>query len=238
MADGARYTKLAKTAQNFVLATSPKSPGTNQTDPERFLACLAPGFRISWGHKHFVSTKPPMQGALDGEGFCQHQAGMATNLQTWRIEPTSTCVDVDKQTAVVRADFFMTAPQQEAVLNDILFWIEMDAGGEKVKSAIEFIDPVATAELMERMQAGKASPRLCTYRQFSLTTWYDDSSLLTFRERTGHFSIRWWIFFIAGILLLTDGHRPRSCECAMCPCSTLRATLERLGTPQHAVAVA
>ena len=146
------YNKLARTAQYFVMATSPRLPGSNVPDPERFLACLAADFQMSWGHSFFVSTKPPLQGTVDGEGFCQHQGGMAKKLETWQIEPTSTCVDVEKHTAVVRADFSMKVRSAEAVINDIVFWISMYESGEKVTQAIEFVDPVASAEIAERMK--------------------------------------------------------------------------------------
>lgn len=77
---------------------------------------------------------------------------MAKKLETWQIEPTSTCVDVEKHTAVVRADFSMKVRSAEAVINDIVFWISMDESGEKVTQAIEFVDPVASAEIAERMK--------------------------------------------------------------------------------------
>ncbi|KAI6899822.1 hypothetical protein KC318_g9510 [Hortaea werneckii] len=147
------YNKLTQTAKDFVLATSPRVPGTNEPDPERFMACLAPTFKMSWGHKFFVTTKPPLQGFMDGESFCKHQASMAKNLKTWSIEPTSICVDVVKRTAVVRADFSMLVAAHSSVLNDIVFWITMDEAGGKVVEAIEFVDPVASGELGRRMQA-------------------------------------------------------------------------------------
>lgn len=157
MGEDGNYDKLLSTAKEFVLSTSPKKPKTNEPDPERFLACLAPSFRMSFGHKFFVSTKPPMQGDMDGEGFTKHQGAMTSSLQTWEIIPTSTCVDIKQRTVVLRADFFMVAPHQEPLLNDIVFWITMDESCEKVVDAKEFIDPVASAELAERMKAGTGS---------------------------------------------------------------------------------
>ncbi|KAK5126971.1 hypothetical protein LTR85_008329 [Meristemomyces frigidus] len=154
MASKELYDKLAATAKEFVMSTTPKKAGTNEPDPDRFLATIAPNFKMSWGHKHFVSTKPGLQGEISGQDFVEHQGKMVSNLQTWEIEPTSLCIDVEKKTAVLRADFFMVAPGQEKLLNDILFWITMDESGEKVTEAKEFIDPVASAELAERMKQG------------------------------------------------------------------------------------
>lgn len=151
----ALYTKLKTTAEGFVLATSPKTPGTNNPNPDLFLSYLTPDFSMSFGHKFFVSTRPPLQGTIDGPGFNAHQGGMATKLKTWEIVITSTCVDVKKCCVVVRADFHMHAQgSDEAVLNDIVFWIDLDERGEKVRRAIEFVDPVASAELAKRMGAG------------------------------------------------------------------------------------
>jgi hypothetical protein len=147
------YKKLEATAKEFVLSTSPKTPGTNETDAERFLAGLAPSFHIHMGHKYFVSTAPALQSHLDGPAFLEHQGGMAKKLQTWDIKPTNTCVDVEKKTAVVRADFYMSALGHEPVLNDIVFWITMSDDGSKVVDACEFVDPMAVGELRRRMAA-------------------------------------------------------------------------------------
>ncbi|KAK5130906.1 hypothetical protein LTR08_001569 [Meristemomyces frigidus] len=154
MASNELYDKLTATAREFVLSTSPKTAGGNEPDPDRFLAIVAPEFKMSWGHKFFVSTKPGLQGEISGKDFVAHQGKMCSNLQTWEIVPTSICVDVEKRSAVLRADFFMTAPNQDALLNDIVFWITMDEAGEKATGAKEFIDAVASAELAERMKVG------------------------------------------------------------------------------------
>jgi len=80
---------------------------------------------------------------------------MTSSLETWEIVPTSMCMDTEKRTVVMRADFFMQAPEgQERLLNDIVFWLTMTEDGEKVREAVEFIDPVASAELAERMKKG------------------------------------------------------------------------------------
>lgn len=156
MADASLYNKLTETAKNFVLATSPKVAGTNEPASERFLSFCAPDFGQAFGHKHFVSTKPGMQHRLTAQGFLDHQGTMAKFLHTWSVEPTDVCVDVAKRKAVVRVDFHMMAKgaSEDPVLNDIIYWITMDESGEKVVEAVEFVDPVASAALQEKMQAG------------------------------------------------------------------------------------
>ncbi|KAK4545618.1 hypothetical protein LTR36_002571 [Oleoguttula mirabilis] len=154
MASKELYDKLTATAKEFVLSTSPKKAGTNEADPDRFLKTITSDFKMSWGHKFFVTTKPGLQGEISGQDFVEHQGKMVSALETWDIVPTSLCVDVEKKSVVLRADFFMVAPGQEKLLNDIIFWITMDESGGKVKDAKEFIDPVASAELAERMKSG------------------------------------------------------------------------------------
>lgn len=154
MASTELYDKLTATAKEFVLSTSPKKAGTNKPDPERFLKTITPEFKMSWGHKFFVTTKPGLQGEISGQDFVKHQGKMVSALETWDIVPTSLCVDAEKKTVVLRADFFMVAPGQGKLLNDIIFWITMNESCDKVVDAKEFIDPVASAELAERMKAG------------------------------------------------------------------------------------
>lgn len=154
MTDSSLYDRLLETAKGFVLATSPKVAGTNEPDPERFLSYVTPDFKQSWGHKHFVSTKPGLQGHVDGQGFLDHQGPMAKKMHTWAVTPTDIAVDVEKRKAVVRADFHMTAKKgEEPVLNDIVYWVTMDESGKKVVDAMEFIDPAASAELIQKMSA-------------------------------------------------------------------------------------
>ena len=152
MADASLYEKLAITATGHLTSCLPITPGSNDPSPEAILSILAPEFRIQWGHNFFVTTVPPLQGLKTGEEFVQHLQGMAKSLQTWSINITQTCVDVQNKTVVLRADFHMVPKGGEEVLNDILFWIVMNEAGDKVVKVTEFIDPVASAELAKRMK--------------------------------------------------------------------------------------
>ena len=110
---------------------------------------------MDWGHRHFVSTKPGLQGERSGDGFVTHMSSMTPGLKTWRIEITDLCVDVEHRSVVVRADYYMTPGVGEAVVNDIVLWMSMDESGEKIVRCTEFLDPVATEELGRRMRAAK-----------------------------------------------------------------------------------
>ncbi|KAK0337202.1 hypothetical protein LTR91_004292 [Friedmanniomyces endolithicus] len=154
MADQSLYTKLTTTAEDFVLALSPKEPGSNQSDDERFLSHIAPNYTHSWGHKFFVGTSPGVQGSVDGPEFLSRMNRLAGKMQTWYIEITETCVDVEKKSAALKADFHMTIAGHEPVLNEIVWWLKMDGSGEKVVDSCEYIDPVASSHMIEQMKGG------------------------------------------------------------------------------------
>ncbi|TKA71468.1 hypothetical protein B0A55_07801, partial [Friedmanniomyces simplex] len=82
MADSSLYTKLTSTAKDFVLALSPKKPGNNESDDERFLSHLAPEFAHSWGHKFYVGTQPGVQGSVDGQVFLERMNRLAGQMET------------------------------------------------------------------------------------------------------------------------------------------------------------
>lgn len=148
---------LAQTVEKHMQAILPKTPGSNDVDAEAILSNLAPEYQHDFGHSYFVSTKPHLQGEKDGNGFVQHMSGMATWLQTWDIKIRNTCIDDKRKSAVVRADFYMTPKGGQTIVNDILFWIALDESGRKLVKLTEFVDPVASAELGARMQAGMAT---------------------------------------------------------------------------------
>ena len=146
--------RLARTIDNHMKAILPQTPGTNIVDGPAILANLAPDYKHDFGHNYFVSTMPHLQGQKDGQGFVNHMAGMAPMLETWDIKVTERCIDAERRSAVVRADFHMTPKGGEMVLNDILFWMGMDESGERLTRVTEFVDPVASKELGVRMRAG------------------------------------------------------------------------------------
>ena len=148
------YDKLAATAKGHLFACLPQTKGASDPDPEAILSTLDPSFRIDFGHKFFISSTPPLQGEKTGDGFISHTTGMTSLLQTYSLEVTNECVDVQKRTVVLRVDFHMVPKGGEEVLNDIVFWMVMNESGEMVVRCTEFVDPIASAELQKRMKAG------------------------------------------------------------------------------------
>jgi hypothetical protein len=156
------YDQITTTAQRFLHALNPDPIDSNRVNAARILANLSPDFRMSWGHATFVRGKPALQGAKSGPEFVEHMRAMTPGLETWRNEITQRVVDPVQRTAVVRADFWMVprgegTREERTVLNEILFTFEMDARGEKVVAAVEFVDPVATAEIGRLMAAERPS---------------------------------------------------------------------------------
>ena len=146
------YDTLSQTARSFVLSTSPQTAGTNKPNPELVLSLTAPTFTHSWGHKHFASTNPGVQGIVDAHGFLDRMARLSSRMQTWRIDITDISVDVQKRKGVVTADFRMTVAGNEAVLNELVWMVGMDETGGKVVDSCEFIDPMANQAIMELMR--------------------------------------------------------------------------------------
>jgi ketosteroid isomerase-like protein len=155
MSSTAFYDRLAETASNFVLSTSPKTPGTNEPDRERFHAFVAPSFTHSWGHKHFVSTNPGVQGDVDANEFFNRMTKVCGGMQTWEILVREVTVDERRRTAVVRADFMITIGENKPVVNDIVWYVTTDESGEKVVGSREFIDAIAANELAQLMRSRK-----------------------------------------------------------------------------------
>jgi len=148
------YNKLHETAKSWVLSTSAVTPGTNEQDHAHVLSHLSPNAIIEWGHAHFLSSASHLQGSKTGQDFIDHLSKMTPMLETWTTEVADVSVDVEKKSAVVRADFYMQAKgDPEAVRNEILFWVYMDEQGEKVVKSTEFIDPTAAGALKVKMMA-------------------------------------------------------------------------------------
>lgn len=149
------YSKLHDTATSWVLSTSPVSTGSNKQDYEHILSHLTPDAKIQWGHANFLAAAPHLQGSKTGQEFIDHLSRMAPMLETWKIDIAEVCVDMERKSAVVRADYYMYAKGDlEAVRNEILFWVYMDEEGEKVVKSTEFIDPTAAGALKAKMMAG------------------------------------------------------------------------------------
>lgn len=85
---------------------------------------------------------------------------MTLKLESETKEVLSVAVDAGERSAVARVAYQMKAPGQQPVENDLIWWLWMDDKGTKVEKSVEFVDPAATKELQNRMNASaSAAPK-------------------------------------------------------------------------------
>lgn len=150
------YAILEKTAIDWVTATRPKVPGSNEPDLDHIRSQLAPHAILRFGHLHFVSKTPHLQHDESPDDFVNRLAMMSKTFATWSIDVADVNVDVQKKSAVVRAVFHMQAKNDpEVIQNEILFWCQMSEDGRKVVQSTEFVDPVALQALGPKLKAAK-----------------------------------------------------------------------------------
>jgi hypothetical protein len=83
-----------------------------------------------------------------------HLEAMLPNLESWETTITDVTIDEVKRKVILRISFWMLAKGTDnAVENDLLWMLEMDEGGKKVKSSKEFIDVAAAGKLKEIIMA-------------------------------------------------------------------------------------
>lgn len=148
------YHQLHTTALAFIdaLAEVPDQP--SRMDFERMKALCTPDFQHSWGHTYATSLNARLQGEHSFSDFAAHLAMMLPNLDTWKVNVTDITVDEVRKKVVVRASFDMSVKGAETgVENDLLWLLQMDDTGEKVKKSVEFIDSVATGKIRELIMA-------------------------------------------------------------------------------------
>lgn len=113
-------------------------------------------FTHHFGHNTFVSSKPSLQSPQNLEEFLAHLDTMVPKLETWNTHISEIAVDEAKMMCVVRASYFMKpVGADQAVENDLIWWLWMEEGGSKVQRGMEYIDPIAAAKIMELMMARK-----------------------------------------------------------------------------------
>lgn len=122
----------------------------------RVRAIRTTDFTHYFGHNTFVSSKPSFQGPQNLDQFLAHLDIMVPKLDTWITHITDITVDEAKMTCVVRASYFMKpVGADQAVENDLIWWLWMAEEGTKVRKGMEFIDPTATARIMELIIASQ-----------------------------------------------------------------------------------
>ena len=155
MSPSPMYSKLRSTAIAFV-HSSDIDPATNELDKDRVRAIRTSDYRHSWGHNYFKSQRPALNHTLDLDAFMSHLETMAPNLKSVETRVPDVLVDEERRSASVRSYFYMTPEGgDETIENDIMWLLEMDETGERVKGAIEFIDAVAAKSIGELVQQAK-----------------------------------------------------------------------------------
>lgn len=155
MAEDSLYDKLLSTATSFLHAMRAATPGSNDASPEALRTHMHPDSQSSFGHKFFISSSPYLSSTKGREQFVTELAQMAAGFKTWTLDITDTCIDVRKRTVVARVELGMLPARGDEVLNDVVFWLEMDESGEKVVRSVEFLDAAATKELLARREGGE-----------------------------------------------------------------------------------
>jgi hypothetical protein len=149
------YRLLHATALAFIHSLD-EYDGSSDADITKIRAVRTQDYTHSWGHNYFVSTKPPMQGAIDLDGFLAHMRKMLPRLESVHTCVGDVAVDEANKMVVVRASYWMKVNGHEAVENDLIWWLWMDENGEKVKRSVELLDAEATKRIAENMAAGKS----------------------------------------------------------------------------------
>jgi hypothetical protein len=142
------YRLLHATALAFIHSLD-EYDGSPDADTTQIRAVRTQDYTHSWGHNYFVSTKPPMQGKLDLDGFLTHMQKMLPRLDSVHTYVSDVTVDEAKKTVVVRASYWMKVQGTEAVENDLIWWLWMDESGDKVKRSVELLDAEATRRIAE-----------------------------------------------------------------------------------------
>ncbi|KAF3927825.1 hypothetical protein ABW20_dc0102247 [Dactylellina cionopaga] len=113
---------------------------------EGIRAVRTPDFAQSWGHNYMVSQHVQEYGTpLTLDSLIQHMELVGPLLERWDVEIDDILVDEARMTATAKGE------EKEAVGNDMVWILEMDKEGTKVKKAIEFHDSVAAARIKQTL---------------------------------------------------------------------------------------
>lgn len=147
------YATLLNTATAFAHSTSPSQKTENQKeDAKHILSLRTPDCITSFGHRFFASGNPMTSRALSNDEFLANMGRMTPFLADWSAEVHDVLVDESRRSAVVRMSFHMTVKgangaANETVENDMVWFLEMDESGQKVRRAVEYLDAAATGRI-------------------------------------------------------------------------------------------
>ncbi|KAF3043741.1 hypothetical protein E8E12_009317 [Didymella heteroderae] len=160
------YTGLKATALAFIAAQKHAAHLAAKMDLSALRRLTTPRFCHSFGPAYSVAHTPKLQGAFDFAAFEAHLQGMLPMLERWEIRVAGAVVDEACKSVVVRATYVMYVKgAQEAVENDVVWWLELEdvpsgseaaggagtEGGWKVSKSTEIVDFGASAKIRELM---------------------------------------------------------------------------------------
>jgi hypothetical protein len=157
------YTTLHTTALAFIDAQTQDPSCALRMDFDRIRGVVTPDFTHSWGHNYAVSLSPHIQGTSTFDQFISYLGTMLPRLESWETNVTDVLVDEMKRTVVLRISFMMEpkrggegkGDKGEVVENDLVWILEMDEQGKKVRGSREFVDGVAAGRIRELLMGGK-----------------------------------------------------------------------------------
>jgi hypothetical protein len=149
------YQTLHQTALSFVDSLKKAEDGSPFNEP-LFRSVRTSNYYHLFGHNHFVSTAPHLQGEKDLEGFISHVISMMPKLEKYDSNVEDIMVDESKRAVVLRATYYMKPMgAEQAVENDLVWWLWMDESGKKVERSTEFVDAFATMKLGQMLSMVK-----------------------------------------------------------------------------------
>jgi hypothetical protein len=144
------YKTLFSTATEFIRCQDRDDSQPTRVNTDRVRAIRTPNHTHSFGHNYLVSTKPMLQAELGVDEFLAHVNKMVPKLDTWEARITDIVVDETRKMCIVRTSYFMKPfGAEKPVENDLIWWLWMEEGGEKVEKALEFLDGAATGRIGE-----------------------------------------------------------------------------------------
>lgn len=151
------YINLRATALAFIDAQAQDPSQPLRMKFKRIEETCTTDYEHPWGHNHAASMNPRLQGTHSFSDFTKHLEAMLPNLESWESTVTDVLVDEARRKVMLRVSFWMEPKgPHAAVENDLLWMLEMNQDGTKVKKSTEFVDSIAAGRLKEIIMGGKA----------------------------------------------------------------------------------
>lgn len=148
------YKTLFSTATELIRCQDRDDSQPIRMNFDRVRAIRTPNYAHSFAHKYMVSTMPMLQGELSVDEYLTHVSKMVPKLDSWEARISDVVVDETRRMCIVRASYFMKPyGAEKPVENDLIWWLWMEKGGEKVEKAMEFLDGAATGRIRELVMA-------------------------------------------------------------------------------------